>query len=58
MHSISNFDCYKMVKENYESAQKRRRAKRRRNLTRATKAIEIAIVLFSIFVVCQWLAGF
>lgn len=58
MQSISNFDCYQMVKENYESAQKRRMAERRRIRYRTAKAIEISIVLFSIFVVCQWLAGF
>jgi len=58
MQSINNYDCYKMVKRNHDAAQKKRLDKRRRNLTRATKAIEITIVLFSIFVACQWLAGF
>ncbi len=58
MQSIDNYDCYKMLKRNHDTAQKKRWAKRRRNLTRATKAIEVSIVLFSVFVVCQWLAGF
>lgn len=58
MQSISNYDNYRMVQKNHDEARKNREAKRRRNLSMTARAIEVSIVLFSLFVMLQWLAGF
>lgn len=55
---MQNYDCYRIVQRNHDTAKRIRKMERDRRLFRTARAIEIASVLFAVFGMLGFLARF
>lgn len=54
---MQNYDCYRMVQQNHNTAKRIRKMEHDRDLFRTAKAIEIASTMFAVFYALHLIEG-